>query len=181
MRGFSTRSEKHSPEDNFDWLNRYLALIEPAIVEHGGFVNQYYGDGIMALFRTADGAIEGAFAMLERVEAKGGALGDDLPLRIGIGLHTGPLMLGTIGGHERLDTGVVGDAVNTAARLESLTKTYDVPLLLSHATKEAAGDHFRFEELDTIAPKGKAQEITLFTVERAAGQVERVTGLSAKA
>jgi class 3 adenylate cyclase len=156
VRGFSTRSEKHTPEENFAWLNRYLESIEPAIRDNRGFVNQYYGDGIMALFDSADDAVRAALAMLVAVA----------PLRIGIGVHTGPLMLGTIGGRDRLDTGVVGDAVNTASRIESLTKQYERPLLISDATKAALTDHddLRFEEIDRVAPKGKRQHITLYAV-----------------
>jgi class 3 adenylate cyclase len=165
VRGFSTRSEKHSPEENFTWLNRYLETIEPAIREHGGFVNQYYGDGIMALFPGAGQAILAARAMLRAVQEAGGRLGTDEPLKIGIGLHTGSLMLGTIGGQTRLDTGVVGDAVNTAARIEALTKTYGEPLLVSEATKDACDREVVFREVDRVAPKGKAEEVTLYTVE----------------
>lgn len=168
VRGFSTRSEKHNPKENFAWLNRYLEIVEPPIRGAGGFVNQYYGDGILALFPSAEGAVTAARGMLAAVASAADELGDDGPLQIGIGLHTGSLMLGTIGGRERLDTGVVGDAVNTAARIESLTKTYQCALLLSEATLAALDDpeSGRWEEVDRVAPKGKSQQVRLYTLAR---------------
>jgi len=100
----------------------------------------------MALFPDATQVIDASVAMLSRLESEA----DDAE-----------------GGHERLDTGVVGDAVNTAARIESLTKTYGRPLLLSEQTKQAAneGAGRRFEEVDTVRPKGKRDQITLYAVQ----------------
>ncbi len=118
----------------------------------------------MALFEHSDEAVAAARDM----RAASDALGGTQPLRIGIGLHTGPLMLGTIGGQDRLDTGVVGDAVNTAARIESLTKQYEQPLLFSGASKAACPEDLEFVEVDRVAPKGKREQVTLFTVSHAA-------------
>lgn len=122
----------------------------------------------MTLFPSADQAVAASLAMLDRIDEASDELGDDGPLRIGIGLHTGPLMLGTIGGQERLATGVVGDAGNTASRIEGLTKQYGHALLVSDATKSALEDgaDLTFEEVDRVAPKGKRQELTLYAVLR---------------
>ena len=137
IRGYTTLSEQMTPDENFKFLNAYLGRLGPVIQQHGGFVNQYYGDGIMALFlnRPSD-ALKAAVGMLRALsaynqerEAKGRA-----PIRIGIGLHTGSLMMGIIGDTLRLEAGVVSDTVNTAARMEGLTKHFGVNLLLSEAT-----------------------------------------------
>jgi len=165
VRNFTTSSESRSPEQNIEWLNRYLEIAEPPIRRAGGFVNQFYGDGIVALFEDADGAVRASFDLLEQLE-KVGDLGDGVPVSIGIGLHTGPLMLGTIGDTNRLDTGVVGDAVNTASRIESYTKEYGHPLLVSDVTVAALHDPdgLVVEVVDRVVPKGKSEPITLFTL-----------------
>lgn len=170
VRGFTTQSESRSPEASIAWLNQYLEIVEPPIRRAGGFVNQFYGDGILALFESADRAVDAACEILDQL-GRVGHLGDGVPVRIGIGLHTGPLMLGAIGDAERLDTGVVGDSVNTASRIESYTKEYDHPLLISGVTEAALQrrDSWKIEYVDRVAPKGKTEVIELYSVERERG------------
>lgn len=155
VRGFSARIEQLTPAEGLAWLNRYFELVEPEIRNEGGFINQFYGDGILALFADASAALRAARAMARRVDESEG-------LAIGIGLHTGPLVLGTVGTEARLDTGVVGDAVNTAARIEGLTKTYGHTVLFSEETKQAAGIEDA-ERVDEVQPRGHAKHIELFT------------------
>lgn len=163
VRDFTRRSEQRTPQENIAWLNRYLSTVEPTIHAHRGFVNQYYGDGLMALFSSADDAVSAASAMLDAVETAGDKLREGgEPIRLAIGLHTGSIMMGTIGGLERLDTGVVGDTVNTAARIEAAAKKRDRALLISAATKTACTSDLGFEEVDRVTPKGKTEEIVLF-------------------
>ena len=139
-------------------MNDYHAVMGPVIASHGGFINQYYGDGIMALFEDPDSAVEAATGMLGALE---GFNETHEAIAIGIGLHTGEVMLGTIGDEARLDTGVIGDAVNTAARIQDLTKEHETSLLVSGATREGLeGD---WAELGTVTPKGKTESITLWS------------------
>jgi len=161
IRGFTARSEHRDPAEVFAFINRYLERMEPHITDSGGFINQYFGDGIMALFPTADGALEAARAMQREVEAFSAELDEqgEPGLRVGVGLHTGSLVLGTLGGSSRLDTNVIGDAVNLSARIEGMTKQYGCRVLLSEATLEAleAPDEFPLREVDTNRAVGRAE------------------------
>jgi len=137
IRDFTALSESMSPQENFNFLNSYLVQMEPVIAAHGGFIDKYIGDGIMALFPDSpDAALRCALAMLERLDAynRGRERAGYSPIKIGIGINTGIVILGTIGGASRMDGTVIGDAVNLAARLERLTKEYRVSILISEYT-----------------------------------------------
>ncbi len=167
IRRYTTLAEGMTPQENFNFLNAYLGRMGPIIQNHEGFVNQYYGDGIMALFmhEPAD-ALQAATEMQQSLAdynevriAKG-----RLPLQIGIGVHTGPLMMGIIGDTLRLEAGVVSDTVNTASRMEGLTKHFGVNLLLSDATfqrlPESARDQLR--RLGRVIVKGRKQPMPVY-------------------
>ncbi|MEM9245249.1 MAG: response regulator, partial [Cyanobacteria bacterium P01_F01_bin.153] len=137
IRDFTPLSESMSPEDNFRFINSYLSQMEPAILENSGFIDKYIGDAIMALFPgSADDALKAAIAMLRQLKDYNQVKGhSDLPeINTGIGINTGTLMLGTVGGEKRMDTTAISDAVNLASRIESLTKVYGVSLLISDRT-----------------------------------------------
>lgn len=137
IRNFTSLSESMSPQENFNFLNSYLVQMEPVIAAHGGFIDKYVGDAIMALFpESPDAALRCGLAMLDRLGEynDGRARAGYRPIKIGIGINTGIVMLGTIGGAGRMDGTVIGDAVNLAARLERLTKEYRVSLLISENT-----------------------------------------------
>ena len=137
IRNFTSLSESMSPQENFNFLNSYLIHMEPVITAHGGFIDKYVGDAIMALFPDSpDAALRCALAMLERLEEynHGRNRAGYRPIKVGIGINTGIVILGTIGGAARMDGTVIGDAVNLAARLERLTKEYRVPILISENT-----------------------------------------------
>jgi hemerythrin len=137
IRNFTSLSESMSPQENFNFLNSYLIQMEPVITAHGGFIDKYIGDAIMALFPDSpDAALRCSLAMLERLEEynSGRQRAGYLPINIGIGINTGIVILGTIGGAARMDGTVIGDAVNLAARLERLTKEYRVSILISEYT-----------------------------------------------
>ncbi|MBL8479871.1 MAG: hypothetical protein JNK59_11250 [Sterolibacteriaceae bacterium] len=137
IRDFTSLSETMSPQENFNFLNSYLVQMEPVITAHGGFIDKYVGDAIMALFPDSpDAALRCGLAMLKRLDEynDGRARAGYRPIKIGIGINTGIVMLGTIGGAARMDGTVIGDAVNLAARLERLTKEYRVSLLISENT-----------------------------------------------
>lgn len=164
IRDYTTMSEKMTPKENFDFLNTYLGRMGPAIQQYKGFVNQYYGDGIMALFpHSPEDALEAAGAMMETLEDFNHFRSKDkkLPIRIGIGMHTGRLMMGVIGDEDRMDAGVVADAVNTAARMEGLTKYYGTPVLFSDKTLSGIpqGHDYPIRFLGKVQVKGKAQAV----------------------
>ncbi len=169
VRGFSALAEEVGPAQTFDIINRYLAFMEPAIHEHHGFILQYLGDGIMALFPgRADDAVGAGVAMhraLVRLNEERRGAGE-APLAIGIGVNTGTVMVGTIGGLERLDSGVVGDSVNLASRIEGMTKMYGAALLLGERTVEALEDRsaFALREVDRVVAKGTHHDLSIFEV-----------------
>lgn len=169
IRGFTMLSEQMTPQENFNFINSYLSKMEPMITNYHGFIDKYIGDAIMALFPTnADDAVNGSIGMLTRLEeynvyrVKNGFSS----LRIGIGLNTGRLMLGTVGGERRLNGTVISDSVNLASRIEGMTKTYGASLLISEFTFYALQDvtryHIRFA--DRVAVKGKSEPVTIFEV-----------------
>jgi hemerythrin len=166
IRNFTGLSETMTPQENFDFLNSYLSQMEPMIVPFRGLIDKYIGDAIMALFPEAtDDAIKGALAMLERLENynKGRARAGYLPIRIGIGINTGIVMMGTVGGIGRMEGTVISDAVNLASRLEDMSKTYGVPLLISEHTLHSLEDPgryaIRFLVRNRVKGKQEAQSV----------------------
>ncbi|NEQ35536.1 MAG: AAA family ATPase [Okeania sp. SIO3I5] len=169
IRGFTTISEQMTPGENFAFINEYLGYMEPQIQKHGGFIDKYIGDAIMALFpNSADDALKGAIAMLEELKKYNLSRQQKNinPLRIGIGLHTGKLILGTVGGLRRMDGTVIGDAVNLSSRVEGLTKTYGVSLLITHQTLARLNNPVEYDLrfIEQVKAKGKAKAVGLFEV-----------------
>jgi class 3 adenylate cyclase len=169
IRGFTTLSEKMTPQDNFEFLNSYLGEMEPIIGQHYGFIDKYIGDAIMALFPTnADDAVHGSIAMLKALERFNLILQEVgfQFIRIGIGLNTGRLMLGTIGSPRRMDGTVISDAVNLASRVEGLTKTYGTALLITEQTYQKLEDPSRYKirMIDSVTVKGKTKAVTIYEV-----------------
>jgi class 3 adenylate cyclase/HAMP domain-containing protein len=169
IRSFTTLSESMTPDENFAFINAYLERMGPVIRDHGGFIDKYIGDAIMALFPHADDAVRAGLAMLatlDRFNADRRAAGLD-PIAIGVGINTGSLMLGTIGERHRMDGTVISDAVNLAARVESLTKDYHVPLLISEYTREELADPaaYAIQPVDVVVVKGKTRPVALFAVQ----------------
>jgi hemerythrin len=169
IRDFTSLSEAMSPQENFNFLNSYLVQMEPVIAAHGGIIDKYIGDAIMALFPDSpDDAVRGALAMLAKLEEynAGRERAGYRPIRIGIGINTGIVILGTVGGLGRMDGTVIGDAVNLAARLERLTKDYQVPLLISEYTlysmENAVPYSIRF--LDRTHVRGKQDNQSVYEV-----------------
>jgi len=169
IRGWTALSESMSPQDNFKFINGYLSRVSPVIREHNGFIDQYYGDGVMALFPDGpDDAVMAAIAMHRVVdeyneERKTYGL---LPMGIGVGLHLGDLMLGIIGSEDRMQGAVVADAVNLAARLEGLTRIYGSSVTLSELTFSQLKDPHKYMHrfVDKVSVKGKKQSVTVYEV-----------------
>jgi PAS domain S-box-containing protein len=169
IRNFTTLSERMTPEDNFKFINAYLSRMEPSIVENGGFIDKYVGDGIMALFSgNADDAVRAGISMLRRLREynQTRTRPDRPPIAIGIGINTGSLMLGTVGGSQRMDSTVISDTVNLASRLETLTKNYNVSLLITHQTflGLANAHQYKIRLIDRVVVKGKSEQISVFEV-----------------
>ncbi|MBW2456869.1 MAG: adenylate/guanylate cyclase domain-containing protein [Deltaproteobacteria bacterium] len=169
IRGFTTMAEQMGPAATFGFINRYLGHMEAEIHREQGFINDIFGDGIMALFHQgADAAVQAALGMLAAVERFNATLvaEDQEPIRVGIGMNSGPLMLGTIGGEERLSCTVVGDPANTAARVEGMTKLYGAALLISQGTYERLADPARYtlREVDRVRAKGKDEPLAIYEV-----------------
>ncbi len=170
IRGFTALSETMSPQQNFDFINAYLSRMEPVIDAHGGFVDKYIGDAIMALFpSSATEAVQGAIEMLHTLQIyneERQAQGLEI-IRIGIGLNTGAMMIGTVGGINRMDGTVISDAVNIASRIEHLTKVYGVGLLITEQTYQQLTnpkENFNIRLIDSVQVKGKRARITVYEV-----------------
>ncbi|WP_293155218.1 adenylate/guanylate cyclase domain-containing protein [Okeania sp. SIO2C9] len=169
IRDFTTISEQMTPGENFAFINEYLGYMEPQIQKHGGFIDKYIGDAIMALFPdSADDALKGAIAMLQELKTYNSDRQQRnlKPIRIGIGLHTGRLILGTVGGFRRMDGTVIGDAVNLSSRVEGLTKTYGVSLLITDKTWQNLNNSLAYDLrfVDKVRAKGKAKAVSLFEI-----------------
>lgn len=173
LRGFTSFSEKLSPEKVIATLNDYLSEMSEAILNNGGTLVSYMGDGIMAVFGApvetdyhADQALAAAREMLERLEnfnarlAEGGA---DKHFRMGIGLNTGPVMSGNVGSERRMEYTTIGDTTNTAARLEAATKGTNYQLYMSESTHSALSD--RPEDIvfvETLSVRGREQGVNVW-------------------
>lgn len=166
IRSYTTISEMLSPEENFRFINEYLSYTAPCIEASGGFINQFTGDGIMALFADAEQALKASIEMqfeLKKYNVAREKVNLE-PIKIGIGLHSGRIMLGVIGDEDRHDTGVISNEVTTAARIEGLTKMFDASILLSENALEKIPNvelyHYRL--LGSVQVKGKTAAVKVY-------------------
>jgi len=169
LREFTPLAERLGPAAMIDLLNRYFSALGRPVAETGGFIESYKGDAIMALFGPPpDRVLEAGVGMWRALEAfnaaslaRGGPV-----LRMAVGANTGPLVLGTVGGHDRLTCSVVGDTVNVASRMEQLSRAYGARLLIAQGTFDALSDPQRWSirMVDRIAIKGKEQPTALYEV-----------------
>jgi class 3 adenylate cyclase len=182
LKGFSTISEKMSPEAVMAWLNEYLPLMVREVQNHHGIVNKFTGDGVLAVFgvpvpaaneaevgEDARRAVDCALAMGDRLqELNRDWQSRGLPLvQMRVGIYTGPVMVGSLGGKERLEYGVIGDSVNIAARLESCEKDSqptDCRILIAHETLVHLQDEFQVEAWGALQLKGKQYEVDVYRV-----------------
>jgi adenylate cyclase len=169
IRSFTTLSEVMTPEENFKFLNSFLSQVVPVIREGGGFVDKFIGDGIMALFpESTDNALQTAVNLQLAVhrynEARSRAGYIDICL--GIGLHTGSLMLGTIGEMDRMETTVISDTVNVASRMEQLSKQYGASIIISDDMYQSLEhpDEFEIRKLGSTIVKGKRHPIIVLEI-----------------
>ncbi len=167
VRDYTRLSESMTPEQNFKFVNAYVGRMGPIIQQNQGFVNQYLGDGIMALFpHEADHALDSAIemqrtlALYNKRRIKKGYV----PIAVGMGLHTGPLVMGIIGDVNRNDTAIIADTVNTASRTEGVTKHYGANIVISESSLLTIKnkDDFNFRYLGKVKVKGKEKSIGIY-------------------
>lgn len=169
IRSFSTLSESMTPKQTFDFLNSYLSRIGPIIRKNGGFVDKYMGDGIMAIFPgSPDDSINAAIEMRKELLAYNNERKQygQIEIDAGIGIHTGTLMLGTIGEDKRMQGTVISDSVNLASRLESLTKEFKVSTLISKEVFNRLNfpDRYKHRFLGSTSIKGKTESVVVFEI-----------------
>ena len=173
IRGFTTLSERLEPEQVAEMLREYLTEMTEIVFRHGGTVDKYIGDCVMALYNApfpdADHAVKAVRTGLEfqektlevsrRWEEKLG-----VQIRNGVGINTGEAVVGTMGSRQRLEYTAIGDTINLGARLESITKEYGVGIIVSEFTHKLLKDEFMTRELGEVTVKGKSQPVKIFGV-----------------
>ena len=185
IRDFTQLSEQMTPEENFKFINAFLSRMEPAISENHGFIDKYIGDAIMALFsRGADDALHASIAMLERLHAYNQKRVKEgkTKIALGVGINTGSLMLGTVGGRNRMDGTVISDTVNVASRIERMTRVYDVNLLISHHTfiQLKNANRYAMRVIDRVQVKGKTEFVSVYEVFESDPPEQRAAKLKSK-
>jgi two-component system sensor histidine kinase ChiS len=171
IRAFTELSERLTPEESFAFINSYLSRVVPIINAHGGFIDKYMGDGIMALFEEnggADQAVESAVEMQTKMIEYNGhrAKMSYRPISMGIGIHTGPLMLGVVGVPGRMEGTVISDAVNLSSRLQSIAKAFNIPLVISERTFMQLQDpgKYKYRFIGKVRVKGKDAPVSVFEI-----------------
>jgi class 3 adenylate cyclase len=179
IRGFTSLSEKLTPEEVVEMLRDYLTTMTEIVFKYGGTVDKYIGDAIMALYgapfdqpnhaeqavRTALEFQEQVKILSERWEARCGSR-----LRNGVGINTGEAVVGTIGSQQRLEYTAIGDTVNLASRLEGLTKDFLSPIVVSQSTYEEVRHLFYSRYLGEVKVKGKETAVKIYAVEKEEGR-----------
>lgn len=173
IRGFTAFSEKRSPEEVVEMLNEYFGVMVKIINSHGGVVDKFIGDAIMAVWgapkssdRDAHQAVRACLEMrraLEELNERRIARSQP-PINIGMGLHAGKAISGTIGSDERMEYTVIGNTVNTASRIEASTKAFGADLLISDTVIERIGEDFKTELAGAAEVKGRSEALKMFKV-----------------
>ena len=182
IRSFTSISERNKPETIVAFLNRYFTVMCTIIKKHGGTVDKFIGDAIMALFGApvsyednARRAVAAAYEMreaLETVALEDLVMPEGMKFNIGIGIHYGDVIVGSIGSNDKTDYSVIGDNVNLASRMEGLTKTYGSMILVTDAVKNDIyktsenSDCFEFRYLDDVKVKGKEKAVPIYAIDR---------------
>jgi adenylate cyclase len=183
LRGFTRLAEHKLPYDVVFFLNRYFEAVGRAIADTGGIANQYTGDGVMALFGVEAGpeiacrqALRASAAMIARVQEFGQSFGAELaePLRLGVGIHTGPAVVGEMGYGETRYLTAVGDTVHVASRLEALTKEYRCDLVVSEQVMARAGLDKGGYPRHELTVRNRETPLRVVVVDDARGLADRI-------
>ncbi len=169
IRQFSKLSESMTPKENFDFLNSYFATVNPIIQKNCGFIDKYIGDSVMALFpNRPDDALLAAVELQKELENfnQQRRTAFKPPINIGLGVHHGPLMLGTLGNEQRMEGTVISDSVNLASRLESITKIFSVGLITSQDSIILTQNpkQFDFRSLGRVRPQGFSRALNIVEI-----------------
>jgi adenylate cyclase len=181
IRGFTSISEamKGDPEGLTSVINDILTPLSDIVIRHGGTIDKYMGDCVMAFWNAplddpdhAANGVRAGIAMVEALPTINAVVQARLPerdgakpsVRIGVGVNSGECVVGNMGSAQRFDYSVLGDAVNVASRIEGLSKDYGVPMIVGEATVALIGDGFDFTELDRIAVRGKTEPLAIYAV-----------------
>lgn len=181
IRQFTNLSEILTPEENFKFINSYLSRIVPVISDHRGFVDKYMGDAIMALFPDllnatgpdrgpggADAAVRAAIEIQKKIVEYNSHRANSgyRPLAMGIGIHTGTLMIGVVGVEDRMQNTVISDAVNLASRLEGITKVFNISLAISEETFKSLNNPgaYMYRFIGKVRVKGKIDPVSVFEI-----------------
>jgi class 3 adenylate cyclase/serine/threonine protein kinase len=167
IRNFTSITEKMTAKRSFSFVNQFLEYIAPEIDNQGGFIDKFIGDAVMALFpNNINSALKAAIGMVSSLKEFNLQSDLDFDIKIGIGLHYGQVMLGTVGYSARLNATVISDTVNIASRLEALTKNFNVGVLVSHNVIEAMepDDTIAYRKIGKFILKGKEFAHELYEV-----------------
>ncbi len=182
LRSFTNLAEHMTPEETFDFLNSYLAHMEPAIQRYEGFVDKFIGDAILALFSdfgsegqynettytSADRSLNAALEMRRAlvIYNQENVVASGKPVDFGIGINTGPLVIGTVGSQRRIDSTVIGNTVNLASRVETLTKFYHASVIITNSTYSdlSAPQTYCIHEINIVVVQGKTEPSIIYEV-----------------
>lgn len=169
IRGYTTFSERMTPQENFTFLNNYIKRVGAVISDHGGIIMSFFGDGILALFlEDRAQALRGAVAIQERIKVYNQKRQQQArqPIKIGIGMHYGSLIMGILGDEHRQEANLVSDTVNTAARMEGLTKYYGASIIASESVLQdiPVSEELAHRSLGKVQVKGKKRALEIFDI-----------------
>ncbi|MBT4761617.1 MAG: HAMP domain-containing protein [Bdellovibrionaceae bacterium] len=173
IRDFTKFSEGHTPEEVVMMLNEYFAIMVSIINKNKGVVDKFIGDAIMAVWGAPEksdddpfNAVKASLEMRQELDKlnERRQLRGEVPIKIGVGIHTGRAISGTIGSDERMEYTVIGDAVNTASRIEASTKSFGTDLLISGETSDIIAESYLIEEAGKVEVKGKTEPLRLYKV-----------------
>lgn len=173
IRKFTSICESQSPNETFQWLNVFFTQMNDCIRVHHGFIDKYLGDALMVVFDRpkthAQDAVNGALMMQQKIvefNCDRSKYNLEQPINIGIGIHTGKGIIGALGADSRIDSTVIGDVVNTAARLQELTKHYGCGIIASELviSQLTQSEYFEVRWIDRVVPRGKQQAQDIYEI-----------------
>lgn len=173
IRGFTTLSEKTTPRELVEILNKYFTAMTEEVLKNKGVLDKFIGDAIMAFWgapiddpKQAQNAVLAATGMLKKLKELNRELIEkwNAQINIGVGIYTGRAVVGNIGSESRFDYTIIGDTVNVASRLEGLNKEYKTQIIIGEPTKNKIGDKYKFKPLGSVSVKGRTEPLNIFTL-----------------